>query len=210
MEKGVRGVLRNVMTRILCTAVLLAGAAAAQQISLDANSIVVSATKNVVLVPTDVTFTLNVSADYSVTLEQVLAAVDFGLTAESLVGVNSYPVAPYPYNTSRIAYMLRLTVPFARMKETVDKLEKMRKGIDTNMDLSYSTVSVGPNQTAVNEAREKALPDLMADARKRAEALASAAGLTLGAIQAVNEGYNYSGVSGPILTFMIYVRFAAQ
>jgi uncharacterized protein YggE len=198
------------------TAVLFSGLASAQYpTTLDANSIVVTASKTVVLVPTEVTFMLNVSADMSLTLDQVLAAIDFGLTAQDLMGISTYPIGPYPpvpsYN--RITYMFRLTVPFSKMKETTDKLEKLRKSVDTGMDLSYSTSAVGPSQSAAAEARGKALPDLMADAKMRAESLASAAQLKLGAVQAVSEGYTYTGGVGPApanVTFSVIVRFAAQ
>jgi hypothetical protein len=111
------------MIKLFSTAILLAGTAIAQ-ISLDANSIVVTAVKNVILAPTDVTFMVNVSAEFGVALEQVLTAVDLGLTAQDLTGINSYPIGPYPPvpNASRINYVFRLSVPLARMKETVDKL----------------------------------------------------------------------------------------
>jgi uncharacterized protein YggE len=203
------------MQRLIFATVLFAGLAHAQYpANLDANSIVVTATKAVVLVPTDITFMVNVSADLTVTLDQVLAAVDFGLTAQDLTGISSYPTGPYPPVApySRITYLFRLTVPVSKMKETIDKLEKLRKSVDTNMDLSYSTNMVGPSQAAVADAHDKALPDLVADAKKRAESLAAAAGLKLGNIQAVSEGYSYTG-PGPApanITFTAVVRFAAQ
>ena len=203
------------MRKAIFAAVLLAGPALAQP-ALDANSIVVTAARSLVLVPTDATFMVNVSADLGVTLDQILAAVDLGLTAQDLTGINSYPIGPYPpvSSVSRINYLFRLSVPFSRMKDTVDKLEKLRKTLDTNLDLNYNTSMVGPSQAAVQDAHDKALPELMADARKRAQALAGAAQLKLGAIQAVNEGYTYTGgPAGPVppsVTFSVVVRFAAQ
>jgi hypothetical protein len=147
----------------------------------------------------------------------VLAAIDFGLTAQDLMGINAYPIGPYPYpgapTYSRITYMFRLSVPFSKMRDTVDKLERMRKTVDSGMDLSYNTSMVGPSQAAAVEARDKVLPDLMADAKTRATALASAAQLKLGAVQAVSEGYTYTGGYGPApanVTFSVVVRFSAQ
>src|SRR2546428_4502759 len=174
--------MENTMRKLMLAAVLLAGSALAQP-ALDPNSVVVTAARSLVLVPTDVTFTLNVSADLGVTLDQVLAAVDLGLTAQDLAGINSYPGGPYPPvpSISRINYVFRLSVPFSKMKDTVDKLEKLRKTLDTTMDLTYTTSTVGPSPAAVQEAHDKALPDLIADAKKRAQALADAALLKLGA-----------------------------
>lgn len=204
------------MRKLLFAAVLFSGLASAQYpTALDANSIVVTASKTVVLVPTEVTFMLNVSADMTLTLDQVLAAIDFGLTAQDLTGISTYPIGPYPPAPaySRLTYMFRLSVPFSKLKETADKLEKLRKSVDTGMDLTYMTSMVGPSQSAVTDAREKVLPDLMADAKTRAASLAGAAGLKLGAVQAVSEGYSYTGGPGPApanVSFSIVVRFAAQ
>jgi hypothetical protein len=200
------------MRPLIFAALLIAGPALAQP-TLEANSIVVTASKSLVLVPTDASFMVTVSADLTVTLDQVLAAIDLGLTAQDLTGINSYPVGPYPPvpTVSRINYVFRLTVPFSQINDTVAKLEKLRKTLDTTMDLSYNTSTVGPSQAAVQAAHDKALPDLISDATKRAQALASAAQLKLGAIQALNEGYTYTGI-GPVPTnvnFSVVVRFAA-
>ena len=196
---------------------LMLGASAVwAQPTLDANSIVVTVSRTTVLVPTDATFIINVGADFTVPVEQVLAAVDFGLTVSDIVSINSYAVYP-PYIASsptRVTYALRLTVPIAKIKDTIDKLEKLRKSTDAGIDLSYNTTGIGPSQAAVEDAHEKALPDLMGDARKRAQSLAGAAQLKLGAIQAVNESYyvpsGYAPAQQALVTFSATVRFAAQ
>jgi hypothetical protein len=173
-------------------------------------------TKTVVLAPTDVTFMINVAADVSVPIEQVLAAVDFGLTVADIMGVNSYPMPPFysAPSPTRTTYTFRLTVAANKMKDTIDKLEKLRKSTDTGVELTYSTSGFGPTAAAIEDAREKALPELMANARKQAQSLATAAQLKLGAIQSVTEGYTYpAGYSGPvqpIVSFSAIVRFAAQ
>src|SRR5438552_18614946 len=202
------------MRNLIFATLLLAGPALAQP-ALDANSITVTAARSMVLLPTDVTFMLTVSADIGVTLDQILAAIDSGLTAQDLVGINSYPIGPYPPlpGISRINYSFRLSVPFSQMKDTIDKLEKLRKTLDTNMDLNYSTSTVGPSQAAVQAAHDKALPDLIAAARTHAQTLADAAQLKLGAVQAVNEAASYAGAPSPVPAnayFSIVVRFAAQ
>jgi hypothetical protein len=203
------------MRRLILLSVLLAGAALAQTVP-DANSIVVTATKTVVLPPTDVTFMLNLTADLTVSIDQVLAAVDFGLTLNDIVSINSYMMPPIygAPSPARVTYVFRLSVPASRMKDTVDKLEKLRKATDTGVDLSYSTVALGPNQAAVDDAHEKALPDLMTDARKHAQSLATASQMKLGGIQGISETYTYAtgypGVYQPVVTFSALVRFAAQ
>lgn len=204
------------MRSVILAAFLLSGSVRGQQ-ALDPNSIVVTASRSVVLVPTETYFVLTVSADYTVTLDQILAALDMGLTAQDLVSISSYPIGPYPAvpsSISRINYAFRLGVPIPKVKDTIDKLEKLRKSLDTGMDLTYSTITAGPTASALQDAHNKALPDLIADARKQAQALADAAQLKLGAIQAVSEGYTYpSGTITPVpanMTFSVIVRFAAQ
>lgn len=203
--------------RILMIPFLLAGAAWSQQVSLDANSILVTATKTVALAPTDVSFLVNVTVDFSVPVEQVLATVDFGLTINDVVSIGSFPGSYGPYGPiagTRVTYGFRLGVPLAKMKDTVDKLEKLRKSTDTGVDLNYTTSAIGPTEAAVADAREKALPGLIADARTKAQSIATAAQLKLGAIQAVSESYGYpSGYLGalpPVVTFSAVVRFGAQ
>jgi hypothetical protein len=203
------------MRKIIFLSILWAGVSWAQS-NLDANSIVVSVSRTTVLVPTDATFLINVSADFTVPIDQVLAAVDFGLTVSDIVSIGTYGMYP-PYVTStptRVNYGLRLTVPISKIKDTIDKLEKLRKSTDAGIDLTYNTTGIGPSQAAVDDAHEKILPDLMADARKRAQSLATAAQLKLGAIQAVNESYympsGYAPAQQPVITFSAVVRFAAQ
>ncbi len=200
------------MRKLVLLMTALAGAASAQY-TVDANAIVVMASNTVVLTPTEASFMLNVSADMTITLEQVLTALDFGLTAQDLTGIGSYPIGPYPTNYNRLNYSFRLSVPFAQMKETVEKLEKLRKTLDSGMDLNYSSQMVGPSAAAFAEARDKALPELMSEARKRAEVLASAAQLKLGAIKGVTEAYGSPSGVGPLpanVSFNVMVRFDAQ
>jgi Protein of unknown function (DUF541) len=204
------------MQKALFLSILWAGAGWAQS-NLDANSIVVTVSRTTVLAPTDATFLINVSADITVPIDQVLAAVDFGLTMSDIVSIGAYPMYP-PYgggvSPSQVNYGLRLNVAISQIKDTIDKLEKLRKGTPSGIDLSYSTSGIGPNQAAMDAAHEKALPDLMADARKRAQSIASAAQLKVGGIQGVNESYyfpaGYSGPVQPVVTFTAMVRFAAQ
>ena len=100
------------------------------------------------------------------------------------------------------------------MKETIDKLEKLRRSTDAGVDLSYVTSTIGPTEAAVAAAREKALPELIADARTRAQSIATAAQLKLGGIQAVSEQFTYAGGAtgplSPVMTFSAVVRFGAQ
>jgi hypothetical protein len=149
-------------------------------------------------------------------MDQILATVDFGLTTDNLVSIGNYPIGPVygPPDPSRITYSFRLAVTVSQMKDTLAKLDSLRKNAPDGIDLSYSTGAFGPNAAAVQAARDKVLPDLMNDARNRAQSIATAAGLKLGAIQAVNDSYVYpigfNSPVQPVVTVSAIVRFAAQ
>jgi hypothetical protein len=204
------------MRKLWLLSLVLSGVAWPQQVSLDANSIVVTASRTLVLAPTDVSFNLNVNADVTTPMDQILATVDFGLTTDNLVSISTYPVGPVygPPDPSRITYTFRLTVTVSQMKDTLAKLDSLRKNAPDGIDLTYSTGAFGPDQVAVQAAREKALPDLMNDARNRAQSVAAAAGLKLGNIQAVNDSsaypVGYVGPVQPVVTVSAMVRFSAQ
>jgi hypothetical protein len=63
----------------------------------------------------------------------------------------------------------RLSVPSARMKETADKLEKLRKTLDTGMDLNYNTAAVGGRLAAAG--RGSAPPTGFSPGRSAAHAI---------------------------------------
>ena len=203
------------MRKLMFSLVLIAGATMAQP-SPDANSIVVTAFKTVVLAPTDATFSLFVSVDVAVTLDQVVSAVDLSLTAQDIIGIYWNPFGPDPSVPARprISYVFQQSVSFSRLKETLERLETTRNRLAPGMELVYNTLILGPSRTVVEAARDKALPELIAEAKKRAQALADAAQLKLGAIQAVNETNSYPigsiGAMPPNITFGVIVRFLAQ
>ena len=66
------------------------------QVHLDAESIVVSASRPVIVIPTQATFNITVSGDPTTTLPQVLGALDLGLTPNDLISINSSTQFPPP------------------------------------------------------------------------------------------------------------------
>jgi len=89
------------MRKLWLLSLVLSGVAWPQQVSLDANSIVVTASRTLVLAPTDVSFNLSVNADVTTPTDQILATVDFGLTTDNLVSISSYPVGSMARPTRR-------------------------------------------------------------------------------------------------------------
>ncbi len=146
-------------------------------------------------------------------MDQVLAAVkDVGLTAQDLVGLGTAALGPRP-DQFRLNYSFRLVIPFSRMKQTLDALDRLRRTIDTNLELQYYTLAVAASATAFDEARQHTLVELVQEAQRKAQSLADAARLKLGPITAVSDSSASSGYPGPPglqAYFTLTVRFAAE
>jgi uncharacterized protein YggE len=184
------------------------------------DSIAVSALKTVELTPDEITFNLGIGTDPEVSLDQVLAAMQtLSLAATDLVGIGSQQLGPSVSQT-RIIYQFAFTIPFAKFKETNDKITTVRRslaGAVPAMDVLSLSIVINPTDAARDQAFQTALPDLIADARRRADRLAKAAGLTVGGITGLNEilapTTGISSSFGPIslrTTVGVSVRFAVK
>ncbi|HTM48498.1 MAG TPA: SIMPL domain-containing protein [Bryobacteraceae bacterium] len=187
----------------------------------------VTASKTVDLTPDEMTFSVVVLADQDTTLEQVLQVVKAaGITANNLGGVGSSQFGPSP-NQSRLVYQFTLTTPLGKFKDTVDGFTSVRRSLlanSSNMELQTNVVAITPAEASREQARLQATPDLIADARKKADVLAKAAGLTLGPIVGISDvapalnnqfgpvygPYGPVGQSGLKTTFIMSVRFGIR
>jgi hypothetical protein len=170
------------------------------------NGITSSAARTVALAPDEAVFGVSVVAPTAVTEEQVLQTLDgTGITAGDLVGIGS--ASDYNYSGQpaavRLVHQYGFTVPYSKMKETTDKLEAIRTAAAANnQDVAYS-LFVNASQSAVDAARQRIIPELIAEARKRAEYLGGLANMRIGPILSISDSA-YSngnvGISGWIST----------
>ncbi len=190
---------------------LLGGVLQAQVIGIESRSITLTVAKSVVLGMTDASFTVNIAGDFKTTVDQAVAAVrDLGLTADDLVGIQTIPSGPRP-DQMRLTYQFRLVVPLARMGETLAALDKLRRTIDTNLELQYYTAMLTAGGDAVDAARQRVLPEMLQDARRKAQTLADAAQMKLGGVLALGEQTaTAGGPAPPQVYFTVTVRFAAE
>ncbi len=182
-----------VLVALLSTSML----APAQQ--LDSNSITVSASRSLASAqPDQIVFTVLVNAPPSVGLTEVLAAVQsLGVTAANFASVNTNQASiilnPLPPNQlpvlgTVIEWSFNLTVPVAKVKETVTALTNTQKSIGQNnsgLTLSFRVQTTQLSAQAL-QSQPCSVPDLLTDARAQAQKLADAAGLNLGAVLAVS------------------------
>jgi hypothetical protein len=190
----------------------------------------VTATKTVDLPPEELTFNIVVLADQDTTIEQVLQAIkDTGVTAKDLGGIGTSQFGPSP-NQARLVYQFTLTAPLSKFKDTLDRFTAVRRSLLANnstMEMQTIPVAITPTEAAREQARLQATPDLIADARKRADFLAKTAGVSLGPIVGIGEVISTQGGTfgsiGPIYgpygplgstslkaTFVMSVRFAIR
>jgi len=204
---------------------LLCGASAWPQV----DGITASASRTVSLTPDEAVFAVAVTTGVGASVEQVVALLqETGVTARDLLAIGSAPeyYGPSgPTPASRVTHQFGFVVPYSRMKETADKLDAARKNAAANDgELQYS-LTVSASEKAFEEARQRLLPELVAEARKSAEALGAAADMTVGSILSVSENTAPAGLvysSGPYLRadlmraggiraqVGVFARFAAQ
>lgn len=190
------------------------------------DAITVTVSQNVDLTPDAIYFALAIVTDPDTSLDEVLAAAqNLGLTAQSLFSVTMQQYGPSVSQT-RLAYAFNLAVPYAKFKETNDKLATVRRTMAAAtpaMDVQVYGISIAPNEAARDQARLTLLTPLFDDARKRADQLAKAAGVTLGPVLGVSEAWAntsnyaaylpYGGPIGPTTlktAFLLTVRYAVK
>jgi uncharacterized protein YggE len=201
-------------------------AAAFPQIAFDGIS--ASASRTVTLAPDEASISVLVSTGLGVTRQQVADALQTaGFSGAVLVAVAaSQPDYGYPQQeATQVAYQFAITLPTADLKDINQKLEAFRAGKpESILAVRYQSI-LRSSDAAVEDARQRLIAPLLADARKRAQSLAAAAGLSLGAIVGVSDSsysngastpswfnsYSYSTgsqSSGPQITFTLSVKFA--
>jgi membrane-bound inhibitor of C-type lysozyme len=139
--------------------------------------------------PTGISVYLTVSADVTVGLDNVVQTVAAtGVTAADLVSVNQQFVGRVcvagniaaPCNP--VQWSFRYSAPLSKWKDTLAKLAQVRDAKHPGITVDFQVSADTP------PAPECALPTLVSQARKRAQDVAAAAGVGLGALNAVSDG----------------------
>jgi hypothetical protein len=191
-----------------------------------------SAARTITLNPDEVTFGVTVFTEFGTSMEEVLAVVqDAGITSRHLMAISSaeYYAPDLIDRRPRLLHSFYITHPYSKLREISRRLEAARTAlIAQSGDLSWS-LYVNATDKAVQDARRQLLPQLLAEAKSNAEFMASAAGLTLGALVSVAESaYPSGGVSLPYyssgigfygsqpspspitISYTVYVRYSTR
>ncbi len=172
-----------------------------------ADGITTSASKTVTLWPDNAVFTVDVTSAAGTTVDQAVAWLkDTGITAANLVGAGTTQESQFtPGGTppARMLHEFRITVFYPRIKELSDKLRAATAVVAAaEGSLAYS-LSLTASDYAVQLARQRVLPDLIAEVKRRADSLAGASGLMVGTIQAISDSSSVAPaprwISTPVL-----------
>jgi hypothetical protein len=160
----------------------LAGAAVLPAQSSATKVIEVSVWRELALRPEEAFFSVAVGVKLNVSLDEVMQGISsLGITSQDFASVSTNS---FWGDEDELSYEFNYQVAFDKLKETLAAFESKRRalGAERGMQLYYRLVGVSPSKASVEAARQRALPELIADARKQAETMASAAGVRVGAV----------------------------
>lgn len=168
--------------RNLVMAVLLASTAFAQ---LDSNALTVTATRQLQPTPDEVSVSITIGSGLRSTLDDVTASLrSTGVTTAQFTGVGT------DYTTDgaeRLSWSFSLTAPLADFRGAIDLLNAARRA----MSHSGFTLTFRLQGAQASDKQRAALQcsqsNLIADARRRAQAAADAAGMVLGPILSIAD-----------------------
>jgi hypothetical protein len=176
------------MHKIAISLLLLPLIGAAQ---LTPNSVTVTASRDTTPQPDLARFNVTIDAGADATREDVLAAASgAGLKAANFTGVSAYAGGS---NDQPVTWNFAFTAPLANLKSTIGLLTALQNNLakDKKFALSFS---VSGNEVSP-QSQGCAIADLISDARAQASKLASAAGLSVGGVQAISSGVTGAAAS---------------
>jgi uncharacterized protein YggE len=170
--------------------------------------------RNSTVQPDEATFSVTVNTTFETTLENLLGILQkAGISGTDLAGQGINP----SYNQGSPLenyYTFQFTVAPSRMQDIAGKLNTIRQNLPEGVTQLQFSANLSASQKAVNEARLRVLPELISEARQRAEVLARLAGLTLGAIESIsdfaNSSYGPFGSSAFVQTFSVSIIFGRR
>lgn len=189
---------------------MLVSAGAFAQVATD--GITTSASRTVTLAPDSAVYTVDVTLAAGTTVDQAVAFLkDTGITAVNLAGAGTtqgYLTTVPPTPAQRMVHEFQITLPYIRLKDMNDKLTTAAKAVAAAGGALDQSMYLTASDQVLQDARQKVMPDLVAEVRRRAEFLASASGLNLGALQSLSDG-SYASVVVPVFRSTATLGFSS-
>ena len=182
----------------LVTLFLLSAATAFAQF---ADGVATSVSRTVTLTADQADFSIVASAGLDATQQQIAQIfLDAGVSNLSLSGTalgQNYDYSTNPPTTQTQAYyQFTFTVPSAGLKSAAKIMEALRSSPPALLKSLQYSATLSASQSTVDSMRQTMIPQLFADAQKKAQTLAAAAGLKLGGVKGVSESSYATGYYG--------------
>jgi hypothetical protein len=174
-----------------------------------AETLSTSVSRTITLPPDESTLEISVAAGSGVSAEQILKALESaGVTAQDLTGISAGSTSFNPADPASAGVLVEMSlhVPFAATQQTIAKLEAARQPMRANkQELRYTLIG-NVSEAALAKVRERLLPELLDDSRRKAEALAAASGRKLGTLLSLGDGTAGLGYTSAISGFFLVGR----
>jgi uncharacterized protein YggE len=173
------------------------------------DGIATSVTRTVTLTADTADFSIVAAAGLGTTQEQIAQIfLDAGITGLSNSGTalgQNYDYSTNPPATqTQVLYQFTFSVPAAGLKDAAKIMETLRtKAPDLLKGFQYSA-NLNASQATIDAMRQALLPQLFAEAQKKAQTLAAAAGLKLGGVKGVSESFYANGNSGGYISSTLF------
>jgi uncharacterized protein YggE len=172
--------------RLICLFVLLACAAAAQS----ADGVTVNVQRQANIPPDQAEFNAVFTTALDTTQQQVTQALnDLGVPnpVVTTVAISSNSYSYPPSDTSQLYFQVTFTTAPAAMKDIAKKFDAFRATPPAGFTALQYAAALTTSQAAIDAAHQTALPLMVTEARAKAQALASAAGVKLGPLVGISE-----------------------
>ena len=168
---------------------------------LTADGVATSVTRTVTLTADEADFSIVAGAGLDTTQQQIAQIfLDAGISGLSLSGTAlsqnyDYSTNP-PTIQTQVLYQFTFSVPAAGLKDAAKIMETLRTKPPALLKTFQYSAALNVSQATVDAMRQAMLPLLLAEAQKKAQTLAAAAGLKLGGVKGVSDSYYATGYSG--------------
>jgi uncharacterized protein YggE len=173
---------------------------------LTADGVATSVTRTVALTADEADFSIVAAASLDTTQQQIAQIfLDAGITGLSLSGTSIGQNYDYSsisaINQTQVLYQFTFSVPAAGLKDAAKIMETVRLKPPALLKSFQYSAALNASQATIDAMRQTLLPQLLADAQKKAQNLAAAAGLKLGGVKGVSDSYcanpySYSSLIG--------------
>ena len=165
------------------------------------DGVATSVTRTVTLTADEADFSIVAGAGLGTTQQQVAQIfLDAGVSSLSNSGTalsQNYDYSTNPPTTQTLVlYQFTFSVPAAGLQDAAKIMEALRTSPPALLKSFQYSAALNASQATVDAMRQTLLPQLFADAQKKAQTLAAAAGLKLGGVRGVSESFYASGYTG--------------